>query len=218
MHINPKFANRPLPSIPPPKPARTSLVRSHTFSSSQLPPPEPIYAKLTDPSLKIDPAKKESFEESIRKKVLINPNFPSTVVTRRAGGGSGAPNKPVRHSMMVSSDMTKHLDKKLKKVKSVACITPKVNLTDKENLPSTSKTKNLFTPLKKSAFKKIGSRKLVRRKSKSPGTPKASFKKIGNKKLIRVVESGAQDKISTSQYDVKTKTKIIKNVKTRFYK
>ena len=213
MHINPKFANRPLPSIPPPKPARTSLVRTQTSSASQISQPEPIYAKLNDPSLNIDPAKKESFEESIRKKVLINPNFPSTVVTRRSGAGSAAPSKPVRHSMMVTSDMTKHLDKKLKKVKSVACITPKVNLPDKENLPSTSKSKNLFTPLRKSAFKKIGSRKLVRRKSKSPGTPKASFKKIGNKKLIRVVESGAQEKISTSQYDVKTKTKIIKNVK-----
>ena len=220
MHINPKFANRPLPSIPPPKPARTSLVRTQSASPAQLPPPpEPVYAKLGDPSLNIDHVKKGNFEESIRKsvennKVLINPNFSTGGtggVTRRHA--AGAPSKPVRHSMMVTSDMTKHLDLKLKKVKSVACITPKTNLPDKENLPSTSKSKNLFTPLRKSAFKKIGSRKLVRRKSKSPGTPKASFKKIGNKKLIRVVESGAKDKNSTTPYDVKTKTKIIKNVK-----
>ena len=222
MHINPKFANRPLPSIPPPKPVRTSLVRTQSFSPSKVPQPqqkEPIYAKLGDPSLKIDPVKKDNFEETIRKnvenhKVLINPNFSSVggvgdLVTRRTR--AGVPSKPVRHSMMVTSDMTKHLDLKLKKVKSVACITPKAVL-DKENLPSTSKSKNLFTPLRKSAFKKIGSRKLVRRKSKSPGTPKASFKKIGNKKLIRVVESKENTKVKTP-YDVKTKTKIIKNVK-----
>merc|ERR1719273_289059 len=114
---------------------------------------------------------------------------------------------------MVTSDMTKHLDQKLKKVKSVACITPKAIL-DKENLPSTSKTKNLFTPLRKSAFKKIGSRKLIRRKSGSPGTPKASFKKIGHKKLIRIVDSENKTKsVESTPYDVKTKTKIIKNVK-----
>ena len=220
MHINPKFANRPLPSIPPPKPVRTSLARTQSFSPSKVPQPqpkEPVYAKLGDPSLKIDRAKKDNFEESIRKsvenhKVLINPNFSTVggvgdVVTRRPR--AGVPSKPVRHSMMVTSEMTKHLDLKLKKVKSVACITPKAIL-DKENLPSTSKSKSLFTPLRKSAFKKIGSRKLVRRKSKSPGTPKASFKKIGNKKLIRVVESKESSK---TPYDVKTKTKIIKNVK-----
>ena len=141
MHINPKFANRPLPSIPPPKPARTSLVRTQTSSASQISQPEPIYAKLNDPSLNIDPAKKESFEESIRKKVLINPNFPSTVVTRRSGAGSAAPSKPVRHSMMVTSDMTKHLDKKLKKVKlemfgtgQSCCSYPRSRVSDRQLL------------------------------------------------------------------------------------
>merc|ERR1719391_1356989 len=32
MHINPNFTNRPLPSIPPPKPARHSLVKSNSFT------------------------------------------------------------------------------------------------------------------------------------------------------------------------------------------
>ena len=223
MHINPKFANRPLPAIPPPKPARNSLARSQSFSPSvpqqQQKPKEPLYAKLDDPSLKIDLAKKDTFEASIKKtvesnKVLVNPNFSGTVVRRRAGAGGGVPVKPMRHSLMVTSDVAKHLDLQLKKVKSSACVTPKTSV-NKENLPSTSKTKmNLFTPLRKSAFKKIGSRKLIRRKSGSPGTPKASFKKIGNKKLIRIVTNASDNENkSANSYDVKTKTKIIKNVK-----
>merc|ERR1719427_1464481 len=96
--------------------------------------------------------------------------------------------------------------------------TPKVSL-DKENVPSAKSKMNLFTPLRKSAFKKIGSRKLVRVKRQSggsPGTPNASFKKIGSKKLIRIQEGAAKDKSvsdKTSIYHVKTKTKIVKTVK-----
>ena len=226
MHINPKFANRPLPAIPPPKPVRNSLARSQSFSPSVSHPPqlqqkpkEPLYAKLDDPSLKLDLAKKENFVASIKKtvesnKVHVNPNFSSGAVVMRRPGA--VPAKPMRHSLMVTSDVAKHLDLQLKKVKSSACVTPKTSV-NKENQPSTSKAKlNLFTPLRKSAFKKIGSRKLIRRKSGSPGTPKASFKKIGNKKLIRIVDysSDIDNKSATSSiYDVKTKTKIIKNVK-----
>ena len=144
-------------------------------------------------------------------KVLVNPNFSGSVVARRPA--KTVPSKPMRHSLMVTSDVAKHLDLQLKKVKSSAAITPRTSL-NKENLPSTSKTKNLFTPLRKSAFKKIGSRKLIRRKSGSPGTPKASFKKIGHKKLIRIVDSENKNKsVESTPYDVKTKTKIIKNVK-----
>jgi len=219
MHINPNFTNRPLPSIPPPKPARHSLVKSNSFSQPSK-PKDPIYAKLNDPALKIDSIKKDSFEATIKKsvennKVLVNPNFSGVV--RRVPAAGRPPSKPMRHSLMVTSDVAKHLDlQSLKKVKSSVVLTPKTSL-NKENQPSTAtKTKlNLFTPLRKSAFKKIGSRKLVRRKSSSPGTPKASFKKIGNKKLIRVVNAGEEKKSSpnSSTYDVKTKTKLIKNVK-----
>ena len=220
MHINPNFANRPLPSIPPPKPARNSIVRTQSFSSSSQHPPrvptrEPIYARLNDPSLKLDDAKKDSFDAAIKNKVLVNPNFSGTTsVTRRPA--KTVPNKPMRHSLMVTSDVAKHLDIQMKRVKSSDPVTPKTSV-NKENLPSTSKTKinNLFTPLRKSAFKKIGSRKLIRRKSGSPGTPKASFKKIGNKKLIRIVdgENKGNDSPNSSFFDVKTKTKLIKNVK-----
>ena len=221
MHINPNFANRPLPSIPPPKPVRSSIARTQSFSPSsssnqpRVPPREPIYARLNDPSLRLDEAKRESFDAAIKNKVLVNPNFSATAaVTRRPA--KTVPNKPMRHSLMVTSDVAKHLDLQMKRVKSSAAVTPKTSV-NKENQPSTSKTKinNLFTPLRKSAFKKIGSRKLVRRKSGSPGTPKASFKKIGNKKLIRIVdgENKANESANSSFFDVKTKSKLIKNVK-----
>ena len=92
---------------------------------------------------------------------------------------------------------------------------------EKENLPSTSKKGSfLFTPLRRTAFKKIGDRKLIRikKKSLSPGTPKPSFKRIGNKKLIRIRDSltGGEPKTPGSPmqvYEIKTKTKLVKAVK-----
>ena len=72
---------------------------------------------------------------------------------------------------------------------------------------------------RKTPFKKIGNRKLIRvnkKKSLSPGTPKPSFKRIGNNKLIRIRESLASDKTSSTPgkvYRIKTKTKIVKSVK-----
>ena len=92
--------------------------------------------------------------------------------------------------------------------------TPARKNEGKENVPSSSSKKSfLFTPLRKTPFKKIGSRKLVRKKS-SPGTPKPSFKRIGNNKLVRIRESLAGDKASPLKvYKIKTKTKIVKSVK-----
>jgi len=87
---------------------------------------------------------------------------------------------------------------------------------EKENLPSTTKKSFLFTPLRKTPFKKIGTRKLIRvkKKSLSPGTPKPSFKRIGNTKLIRIRDSLTSDKSTpTSIYSIRTKTKIVKKVK-----
>jgi hypothetical protein len=92
---------------------------------------------------------------------------------------------------------------------------------EKENQPSTSKKSSfLFTPLRRTAFKKIGDRKLIRlkKKSLSPGTPKPSFKRIGNKKLIRIRDSltGGEAKPPGSPlqvYEIKTKTKLVKSVK-----
>jgi len=225
MHINPKFANRPLPSVPPPpKPARASLARNVSLSSSSLPETsraqENIYARVGELPLVVNRSKKERFEESIKqsmenKKVLINPNF---VVAPR----TVHPSKPARHSLLVTSEMTKRLEQELEKSRrkdqQEIRETPKLSV-DKENVPSAKSKMNLFTPLRKSAFKKIGSRKLVRVKRKSggsPGTPNASFKKIGSKKLIRIQESAVKDKSAsdkTSIYQVKTKTKIVKAVK-----
>jgi len=163
----------------------------------------------------IDRSKKEKFEESIKKSlenktVLINPNFgvPSKTVH---------PSKPARNSLLISSEMSKKLEHELEMNRRKEQETPKVSF-DKENVPSAKSKMNLFTPLRKSAFKKIGSRKLVRVKRKSggsPGTPNASFKKIGSKKLIRIQESAVKDKHGdkASMYQVKTKTKIVKAVK-----
>jgi len=164
----------------------------------------------------MDRNKKEMFEESIKKslenkKVLINPNFGVSSKT--------CPSKPARHSLLITSEMSQRLDRELEVTKTKELgETPKISV-DKENVPSAKSKMSLFTPLRKSAFKKIGSRKLVRVKRKSvgsPGTPNASFKKIGSKKLIRIQESAAKDKSvsdKTSIYHVKTKTKIVKTVK-----
>jgi len=220
MHINPKFANRPLPSVPPPpKPARSSLARNMSLSTTSLPRSqhqarENIYARVGGEMPPINRSKKEQFEESIKKSlenktVLINPNFGVSKATH--------PSKPARHSLMITSEMSKKLENELQRNRRKEHETPKVSL-DKENVPSAKSKINLFTPLRKSAFKKIGSRKLVRVKRKSggsPGTPNASFKKIGSKKLIRIQESTAKDKCNDqgSMYQVKTKTKIVKSVK-----
>jgi len=222
MHINPRFANRPLPSVPsvpaPPKPARNSLVRNVSLSSTSLPEEprrENIYARVGGELPALDRTKKEQFEESIKKSlenktVHINPNF--GVPTKPTH-----PSKPARHSLMVTSEMSQKLEEELQMNRRKELETPKASV-DKENVPSSKSKLNLFTPLRKSAFKKIGSRKLVRVKRKSggsPGTPNASFKKIGSKKLIRIQESAAKNKDSEkgSMYQVKTKTKIVKAVK-----
>jgi len=188
VHYNPNFSSRPLPSLPsltkPPKPARQSLQRQQNT------PTENIYASLRRPEIKIDEAKKAQFEEAIKKsviestnKVLVNPKFSQKSVEK-----------------------------------------PTESVPDKENLPSSKANKlDLLTPIRKSAaFKKIGSRKLVRKKSGSPISPNtipnASFKKIGSKKLIRIVNDSGSVKVKAkpspvNNYQVKTKTKIVKSVK-----
>jgi len=176
---------------------------------------ENIYARVGGGMLPIDRSKKEQFEASIKKSlenktVLINPSF--GVPSKQTH-----PSKPARHSLMITSEMSQKLEEELERNRRKEQETPKLSL-DKENVPSAKSKINLFTPLRKSAFKKIGSRKLVRVKRKSggsPGTPNASFKKIGSKKLIRIQESTAKDNQSdkSSMYEVKTKTKIVKAVK-----
>jgi len=219
-HINPKFAHRPLPSLPslpssrPEKPARSTRPTSCYVPSSSYPstdpstlPPhshpsysvdrrmEPIYASIRAPRLELDAAKTAEYEATIR----------ATVAAARARAVppphhrlQPPPSKPARPS--------------LRPAEAVANLSP----SEKENQPSAVKKANIFTPLRNSAaFKKFGSRKLVR--VKSPGsTPTTSFKKIGSKKLIRISEksvtSSSKDKNSPS-YQVKTKTKIVKAVK-----
>ena len=209
-NLNPKYAHRPLPSIPTPtsstrpeKPARSTRPRpvsqystSSSYTSSQYSidrRTDPIYASIKQPGLRLDAAKQAEYEASIRAKV-------ASASARVQQATAVPPSKPARNSLAVEDQQ-------------------KISPSEKENLPSSSSVKaktNIFTPLRNSAaFKKFGSRKLVR--VKSPGTtPTTSFKKIGSKKLIRITEksvpSSSRDKNSPN-YQVKTKTKIVKSVK-----
>ena len=209
-NLNPKYAHRPLPSIPTPtsstrpeKPARSTRPRpvsqystSSSYTSSQYSidrRTDPIYASIKQPGLRLDAAKQAEYEASIRAKV-------ASASARVQQAAAVPPSKPARNSLAVEDQQ-------------------KISPSEKENLPSSSSVKaktNIFTPLRNSAaFKKFGSRKLVR--VKSPGTtPTTSFKKIGSKKLIRITEksvpSSSRDKNSPN-YQVKTKTKIVKSVK-----
>ena len=208
-NLNPKYAHRPLPSIPTPtsstrpeKPARSTRPRpvsqysTSSYTSSQYSidrRTDPIYASIKQPGLRLDAAKQAEYEASIRAKV-------ASASARVQQAAAVPPSKPARNSLAVEDQQ-------------------KISPSEKENLPSSSSVKaktNIFTPLRNSAaFKKFGSRKLVR--VKSPGTtPTTSFKKIGSKKLIRITEksvpSSSRDKNSPN-YQVKTKTKIVKSVK-----
>ena len=208
-NLNPKYAHRPLPSIPTPtsstrpeKPARSTRPRpvsqysTSSYTSSQYSidrRTDPIYASIKQPGLRLDAAKQAEYEASIRAKV-------ASASARVQQAAAIPPSKPARNSLAVEDQQ-------------------KISPSEKENLPSSSSVKaktNIFTPLRNSAaFKKFGSRKLVR--VKSPGTtPTTSFKKIGSKKLIRITEksvpSSSRDKNSPN-YQVKTKTKIVKSVK-----
>ena len=205
-NLNPNYAHRPLPSIPTPtsstrpeKPARSTRPRpasQYSYTSSQYSidrRTDPIYASIKQPGLKLDAVKQAEYEASIRAKV-------ASASARVQQAAVAPPSKPARNSLAVEDHQ-------------------KLSPSEKENQPSSSSVKlktNIFTPLRNSAaFKKFGSRKLVR--VKSPGsTPTTSFKKIGSKKLIRITEksvpSTSRDKNSPS-YQVKTKTKIVKSVK-----
>jgi len=189
--VNPKFANRPLPSVPVyqnileltqsapvsiptpvPAPVPAQVLVSTTLPVSTT---EPIYANV-NPRMALDQRKTDEFMQSIHKSVE------SQVIMRNKFNFA----------------------------------TPLRKTEEKENLPSSSKKNFLFTPLRKTAFKKIGNRKLIRvkKKSLSPGTPKPSFKRIGNNKLIRIRESLTSDKSTPMKvYAIKTKTKIVKSVK-----
>ena len=211
-NVNPNYAQRPLPSLPgssetrPEKPARSTRPRpasvysmsAYTCSQYSIDRrTDPIYASIKQPGLKLDDVKKAEYEASIRAKV------DAKVVDARARAQQVSvkvpPSKPVRNSLVIEEHQ-EH------------------SPSEKENLPSSSvkpKT-NIFTPLRNSAaFKKFGSRKLVRVRTPTT-TPTTSFKKIGSKKLIRITEksvsSTSKDKNSPS-YQVKTKTKIVKSVK-----
>ena len=203
----PIYANRP-PTVPPPS--------IHH---------EPIYANV-NPGVSLDHKKTDDFVQSIEQ------TLQSQVVMRnkyKKDNRSKPPEKPVRHSIIEKPNRYSIIVEKPKR-NSVYVVqntptnfstttpfqTPARKIEEKENVPSSSKKSFLFTPLRKTPFKKIGSRKLVRvkKKSLSPGTPKPSFKRIGNNKLIRIRESLTSD-ISTPLkiYKIKTKTKIVKSVK-----
>lgn len=236
VHVNPKFTSRPLPPVPstsktPVKPQRTSASKV-TQNVKFHPETEPIYTNIhLNPSFSttvaIDQKKKIEFEQAIRNrvevqpppKVLVNPRFKKhTSETVTSGDRKMRPEKPKRHSLYMTPNVAT----------PVVISTPANNksiIEEKENVPSKSTSVksskyNLFTPLRKTAFRKIGTKKLVRDKSKSPTahTPlNTSFKKIGSKKLIRIRKNTdkSSDKSSPVRiYKVKTKTKIVKKTPT----
>ena len=246
VHLNPKFANRPLPSVPVyqnileltqsapvsiptpvPAPVPAQVLVSTTLPVSIT---EPIYANM-NPRMALDQRKTDEFMQSIHKSVE------SQVIMRnkfKKDNRVAPPEKPVRHSIVEKPNRYSIVEKpnrysvveKAKRnsvyvVDNISTLphnfaTPLRKTEEKENVPSSSKKNFLFTPLRKTAFKKIGNRKLIRvkKKSLSPGTPKPSFKRIGNNKLIRIRESLTSDKSTPMKvYAIKTKTKIVKSVK-----
>ena len=226
-HVNPKFANRPLPSVPDASPAPRLEDRTADV--------EPIYDNVNPVNL--DRRKTDEFVKSIHQSVQ------SQVVMRnkykKDNRTAKPPDKPIRHSIVEKSNrysLFQSADAKAHQQRhsvyavnstattpastptpALACQTPAGKQEGKENVPTSSTKKNfLFTPLRKTPFKKIGNRKLVRvkKKSLSPGTPKPSFKRIGNNKLIRIRESLSTEKSTPGKvYKIKTKTKIVKAVK-----
>jgi len=225
LHVNPRFANRPLPSVPTPssskpvKPQRSSVRTSQTQLQT-----ENIYANIhVNPSfsgaIAIDKRKKAEFEEAIKNTVqssqstmLVNPNFRK----------QEAPLKPKRHSIHVNPEFSIRVNPEQIVGENATPVTSKIQ-EEKENLPSTKTKHNLFTPvLMKTPFRKIGTKKLIRTKRKSnsssfSATPSmsTSFKKIGTKKLIRVrgsnLKENEQPSGSGRAYKVKTTTKIVKS-------
>jgi hypothetical protein len=210
----------------------------------QEPEPEPVYANV-NAGLALDIKKQQDFVHSIQQQTEVALRRPHTAAT--AEGRPRPPAKPVRNSILLDRHHftsiptgpsgTSHVgttehqqrvppagtDPPAATVLAIAS-TPAASrskVDEKENLPSTSKKSSfLFTPLRRTAFKKIGDRKLIRlkKKSLSPGTPKPSFKRIGNKKLIRIRDSltGSEAKTPGSPlqvYEIKTKTKLVKTVK-----
>jgi len=236
VHVNPKFTSRPLPPVPstsktPVKPQRTSASKVSQKVQFQT-ETEPIYANIHlnpsfSTSVSIDQKKKIEFEQAIRNrvevqpppKVLVNPRFKkqtsATETVTSDNGRKVRPEKPKRHSLYTPNIATPIVSSTPANSKSI--------IEEKENVPSTSAKSsryNLFTPLRKTAFRKIGTKKLVRVKSKSPTahTPlNHSFKKIGSKKLIRIrknTEKSADKSSPARTYKVKTKTKIVKKTPT----
>merc|ERR1719186_929472 len=240
VHVNPKFSTRPLPPVPgsstsktPVKPQRTSV--SKVAQKLTLPPEaEPIYSNIHlnpsfSTSVSIDQKRKIEFEQAIRSsvdaqsKVLVNPRFKKHVSvpeTATSDKVKTRPEKPKRNSLYNPQMSTPVVSSTPLVSSTPAC---KTSNEEKENVPSSSVKSskyNLFTPLRKTAFRKIGTKKLVRVKSKSPTahTPfNTSFKKIGSKKLIRISKNTEKstDKDSPARvYNVKTKTKIVKKTPT----
>ena len=209
-----------------------------------------MYANV-NAGLQLDLRKQQDFVQSIQQQTVVALRRPHATVA--AEGRPKPPVKPVRNSILLdrhhlvsvppvpsASGLPSHIQPIVHAIPAPAVntvagvsrdpaqlATPQIDrkADEKENLPSTNKKSSfLFTPLRRTAFKKIGDRKLIRikKKSLSPGTPKPSFKRIGNKKLIRIRDSltTGNDVRSTTGtasplqvYEIKTKTKLVKTVK-----
>jgi hypothetical protein len=214
--------------------------------------PEPIYANV-NPGLSLDTRIQQDFMQSIHQQTAVALRRPDTSSRRPKPPTKPVRNSILldrHHLVCVPASAAGTLQQTNPPPSDTAAIPPSSSssvafnpvqctptsavgsrsaaLDGKENLPSTAKKSSfLFTPLRRTAFKKIGDRKLIRikKKSLSPGTPKPSFKRIGNKKLIRIRDSltGGETRTPAAAaaaaatgspmqlYDIKTKTKLVKN-------
>ena len=175
VHLNPKFANRPLPSLPK---------EEEEVGGGQAPLPHvnprflPGKEKKAPPD--IDEAKKEGYHQAIAKsvagKVFVNPKF---------GERTAA----------AADSKTVYVDPSLVKMRKMPGETKK-----KRDSPGSEK-ENRPKVVRKSVFKKIGNKKLIRirKDSSTCSTPKqqqcspaqkrrasGEMRKIGTRKLIRV--------------------------------
>ncbi len=192
VHLNPKFANRPLPSIPvaaDSSAASTPHINPKFLNSEKAKVSSP---RKNPPAPIIDAAKKDHYHEAVAKsvagKVFVNPNF---------GPGTAKPVAAPVSTAVVTTPKTVYVDPSLVKMKKQQQLGQKRKRdspgSEKENHPDPAPPRQ-----RKSVFKKIGNKKLVRiRKDSSsssvvrspPPTAKrrasAEFRKIGTKKLVR---------------------------------
>ncbi len=218
-HINPNF-NRPLPPVPNATAAATlnNAINDDAYYSSSSNRTKTHFnpafmgsPSKNKPAAVIDPAKQKAYDDVVVKKasaaaqkVLINPKFAT-------GGGKMTFIDPSRKKVAAAGTSGKS--------------SPGSSSSEKENSPATARISTPPSVNRKTVFKKIGQRKLVRVKQKKisartevvQSAKSTPFRKIGTRKLIRLQsrEPPAPPKQRKSPthlvYKVKTNRKIVKS-------